>query len=324
VRAAPLARLGLGLRDDGTLTRWALLGIVATACSGAVSVLLQAQRRFGQMSTLTLFNAALTAALAVALVLAGQLTLVTALVVLGIATSLATFVLGLRLLRASLRPPALAHVHQDGTQLLRTGRWLWLAALLAMLAVHLDVLIVNRFSALETVGAYALAVSLASKANVVNHSLYTVLLPGVASLSDHAAVRQYLRQSLLRSAVVVVALVVCIPLAQPFVVLVYGDQFAAAVPLLQLLLGVVMFDVLATPAMLLPLAYGRARLMASAEGTRALTLLLVGGALVPLYGPLAAIAARFISRVLGALLVLGMLAPFKVEHEEATRVTQSG
>jgi O-antigen/teichoic acid export membrane protein len=314
----------LGLRDDGTLTRWALVGIVATACSGAVSVLLQARRAFGQMSTLTLFNTALTAILAAVLALLGQLSLLSALVVLGIGTSLATFVVGLRVLRAQLRLPTVADLRGEGHALLRTGRWLWLAALLAMLTAHLDVLIVNRFSALETVGMYALAANLGSKANVVNHSLYTVLLPGVAALSDQGAVRRYLRQSLLRSSLVAAVLVLCIPLAQPFVLLVYGEQFAAAVPLLQLLLGVVIFDVLATPALLLPLAYGRARLMAAADAARGLTLLLIGGALVPLYGPGAVIAARFASRVVGAMLVVRLLAPFKVQHKETSRVSQTG
>ncbi len=325
---APLARTVLALQDDGTLTRLALLGIVATACSGAVSVLLQAAGAFGRMSTLTLLNTGLTALLAILLALAGQLTIGSTLVVLGIGTSLATFAVGLSLLRPNLRPPPMAQLRAEARELLRTGRWLWLAALLAMLALNIDVLIVNRFVPLELVGAYALAANLASKANVVNHSLYTVLLPGVARLSDRHAVRQYLRQSLGRGAIVALGLAVCIPLAQPFVLLVYGEQFAAAVPLLQLLLAVVIFDVLATPVLLLPLAYGRARLMAGGDGARALTLLVVGTALVPTLGPLGAIAARFASRVAGAVLVLGMLgrsgATLQVQHEEAPSVTHPG
>lgn len=319
--ALPIARL-LHLADDGTLTRWALLGITATACSGAVSVLLQAQGRFAQMSSLTVFNTALTAVLAVALAVTSQLTLTSALVVLGIGTSLATFAVGLRIVRVGV--PPLSEVRAEAVTLLRTGRWLWLAALLAMVAANLDVLIVNRFSSLELVGAYALAANLASKANIVNHSLYTVLLPGVAALTDRHTVRQYLKRSSLRGGVVALALVACLPLAQPLVLFVYGEQFASAVPLLQLLLGVVIFDVLATPVLLLPLAYGRPRLMATADGTRAITLLLLGAAFVPVYGPVAIVAARFASRVLGALVVVGLLAPFKVQHEEPTGVAQSG
>src|SRR5205823_12713133 len=91
------------LNVDEVLLRWALLGIVATAASGAISAMLQATGAFGRMSSLTLFNTALTAALALALALAAQLTLLTALVVLGIGTSLATFAFGTRMLPAGWR-----------------------------------------------------------------------------------------------------------------------------------------------------------------------------------------------------------------------------
>jgi O-antigen/teichoic acid export membrane protein len=326
--AAPLAREVLHISDDGTLTRWALLGIVATACSGGVSVLLQAKGRFGQMSTLTLFNTGLTALLAVLLALTGQLHLLSALVVLGIGTSMASFVLGYRVLGMRLRLPRLRDVRGEARELFRIGRWLWLASVLAMLAGNLDVLIVNLFVLPETVGAYALAVNLASKANVVNHSLYTVLLPGVAQLGDPAGVRAYLRRALVRSGAIALGLAVCVPLAEPFVLLVYGSQFAAAVRLLQLLLGVVIFDVLATPVVLLPLAFGRPRQMAAADSVRALTLTGMCFALVPAFGAVGAVAARLAARVAGAALVVSLLGrsgtTFEVKHEEAAGVQHSG
>ncbi len=326
--AGPLARLVLHLDDDGTLTRWALLGIVATACSGAVSVLLQASGRFGQMSTLTLFNTGLTALLAVVLALLGQLTLLTALLVLGIATSLATFGLGIVLLRMPLRYSSLADLRAEARALAPVGRWLWLASVLAMLAANLDVLIVNQFVAPAMVGAYALAVNVAAKANVVNHSLYTVLLPGVAQLGDAASVRVYVRRSLMRSGVMALALAACIPLAEPFVQIVYGAAFAPAIPLLQLLLGVVIFDVLATPIVLLPLAYHRPRQMAAADAVRAVTLAVVGLGLAPVFGPVGAIIARLAARVAGAGLVVTLLgrsgAAFEIKHEEAAGAPHAG
>jgi O-antigen/teichoic acid export membrane protein len=280
------------------------------------------------MSTLTLFNTALTALLAVLLSLAGQLSIVSALVVLGIGTSLATFALGYRFVSLELTLPSQKTLGEEARALLRVGRWLWLASVLAMLASNLDVLIVNRFAAAEVVGAYALAVNLASKANVVNHSLYTVLLPGVAQLTDRASVAGYLKRALLRSGAVGLGLGVCIPLAEPFVLLVYGVQFAAAVPLLKLLLGVVIFDVLATPLVLLPLAYHQPRQMAAADALRAATLAGFGLGLVPAYGPPGAIAARFVSRAAGAALVLALVRrsgpTFEVQHEEAAGVHQPG
>jgi O-antigen/teichoic acid export membrane protein len=76
----------------------ALLGVLATALSGAVSAMLQATGAYGRLSLVLIVNSALTATLAVALTLLGWLNLVTALAVLGIGTSLVSFALGLRLL----------------------------------------------------------------------------------------------------------------------------------------------------------------------------------------------------------------------------------
>ncbi|MFN8514001.1 MAG: hypothetical protein U0841_15735 [Chloroflexia bacterium] len=76
----------------------ALLGTVATALSGAIGAILQGIGRFGRLAAVGLTNAALTAVLAVILAALGRLTLVTALVVLGIGTSLAAFIVGCALL----------------------------------------------------------------------------------------------------------------------------------------------------------------------------------------------------------------------------------
>src|SRR5579872_5122701 len=65
--AASLVRAFLLPDVDDGLIRWALLGIVATAASGAVSAMLQATGAFGRMSSLTLINTGLTALLAVLL-----------------------------------------------------------------------------------------------------------------------------------------------------------------------------------------------------------------------------------------------------------------
>jgi O-antigen/teichoic acid export membrane protein len=314
------------LRVDDALLRWALLGIVATAASGAVSAMLQSMGAFARMSSLTVVNTALTAALALLLTLAARLDLLTALIVLGIGTSLATFALGVSLLPKgwSLALPSRAALKAEATQLIRTGRWLWIASLFAMLAANLEVLLLNGAVDLATVGAYALALNLASKADVVNTSLYTVLLTGVSTLHDRGGVRGYLKRSVLRSAAIVVALLLLVPLAGPLIGLFYGPDFAQAVPLFQLLLGVMAFDVLLTPLLLLPLAYREARLLAAGDATRAGVLFVVALAAIPTFGASGAILARFASHLAGAVLILSALwlgrTTLQVEHEEAAGV----
>ena len=86
------------------------------------------------------------------------------------------------------------------------------------------------------------------------------------------------------------------------------------------------FDVLLTPFLLLPLAYRQPRLLAAADGLRAVTLVLVAIGLIPIYGAFGAILARFAARLVGAGLVLGALwlgkPTLQVQYEEAPGVSQ--
>jgi O-antigen/teichoic acid export membrane protein len=326
--AGPVANQVLHVDDD--LLRWALLGIVATAASGAVSAMLQALGAFGRMSWLSLVNAGLTAVLAVGLAAFGWLDLRAALIVLGIGTSLATFGVGWALLPRTWSlalPPARRLRHEAGV-LLRTGRWLWLASLFALLTANAEVLLLNRFADLAVVGQYALALSLATKADVVNHSLYTVLLPGAARLRGRAARRTYVRQGLQRGGVLALGLLAITPLAEPFVTLFYGADYAPAARYLQLLLGVMAFDVLLTPVLLLPLGLGRPRWLAVADALRAGTLIGVGLLAIPTFGGYGAVAARFAARLAGALFVLGALwsarPALEVEDQEPAQPATAG
>ena len=144
--AAPLAHSVLHLPDAGLLVL-ALLGVLATALSGAVSAMLQATGAFGRLTAVSLTNAGLTAVLAIALALAGRLTLFTALVVLGIGTSLAAFGVGYRLLPPGWRLdlPARPLLRAEGGPLLRYGGWLWVANSCAILAAQLDLLLLQRW-----------------------------------------------------------------------------------------------------------------------------------------------------------------------------------
>jgi O-antigen/teichoic acid export membrane protein len=315
---------------DVGLLRWALVGIVATAASGALSAVLQATGGFGRMSSLTLINTGLTAALALVLTALDRLDLLSALVVLGIGTSLVTFAAAVRMLPRAchLSVPPWSELRTEGQRLLETGRWLWLASLFAMLTANAEVLLLNQWVALTLVGTYALALNLATKADVVNQSLYTVLLPGVATLDVRTRLRAYVRRGLLRSAGICVVLLLLIPLAQPLIVLFYGPAYAPSAVYFQLLLGVMIFDVLLTPFLLLPLAYRQAKVLAAADATRAVILVAVAVALIPAYGAYGAIAARFAAHVAGAALVLASLViasrsgrqAFEVQHKEAAGV----
>jgi O-antigen/teichoic acid export membrane protein len=291
------------------LLQLALLGVVATSMSGALSALFQATGHFGRVIIISLTNAGLTTLLAAFLVLADRLTLGTALVVLGIGTSLASFAVGYALLPRSWRLsiPSMRILQSEGFPLFKFGRWLWVAALFAMLTAHLDVLLVNYWSLPATVGAYALALNLATKVDIVNHSLYTVLLPAASALDGKEAVNRYVRQGLIRGVFISLPLLCLIPLARPFIQFFYGPAYAPAIALFQQLLAVVLLDVFTTPFLLLTFSFNRPKLLAMAEALRAVTLVLVAAWLIPTIGPSGAIIAKFGAKVAGAALLLVVL-----------------
>src|SRR5690606_4041936 len=141
------------------------------------------------------FNTALTALLSIVLWLVGRLTIVSALTVLGIGVSLVTFLTARRLLPQTLRLslPDPDTLRQDASASLRFSLWLWLANILAVLAVQADVLLLNRFSPVAMVGSYGLALSLATKVDIINRSLYTVLLPTASALRGREDYIRYLK-----------------------------------------------------------------------------------------------------------------------------------
>ncbi len=325
---APLiSRYALNGIDEGLL-RWALLGIAATAASGGTSAMLQARGEFGRMSSLTLLNTGLTVVFAAGLAAVGRLDLTSALVILGIGTSLLTFGAGRLMLPRGLRLglPSRSELQREVHELTRTGRWLWLASLFAILTANAEVLLLNRFLPLATVGVYALALNLASKADVANQSLYTVLLPGVGSLDVRTSITAYLKRGALRSLTISAGLLLLIPLAPYVVVLVYGDAFAQSATFLQLLLGIAILDVLLTPFLLLPLAFRRPKLLAAADAARAIVLVGVALGFVPAYGAFGAILARLAARIGGAAVVQGGLLSarpaLQVQDKEAAGILE--
>lgn len=299
----------LDIPGHESLLRLALLGMVATAICGTTTAGLQATGRFRSLATVMLVNAVLSALLAVALAATGTLNLTTALVVLGIATALASAAVGWRQLPDELRwvRPSREDISVEGRPLLRFGAWLWVASTLGLLAAQLDIVLLGHWIGAEAVGAYALAVALASKADVLNQSLHAVLLPGAARLRSRGEVREYLRAGLRRGLLAGAALLACLPMAGPAISLVYGDAYRPSVALFQLLLAAFLIDLLSTPALLLAYTVERPRLLVLAGALRAGTLAVVAATLIPRYGAEGAVAARLAASVAVAAAAAGYL-----------------
>ncbi len=307
--SVPLLRRAVGPSSLEIFMPLLLLGVAATALSSAVSAILQATGYLGRFSAVMLTNAVLTALLAVVLALTGLLTILTALLVLGIGTALAAFAVGLHLLPVGWRLdiPSRALLRREGRGLMEFGRWQWPANSLTALTAQLDLLLLGHWQGGAAVGAYALALNLATKVDVVNQSLYTVLLPAASALRGQGDVRRYVAQGMRRSCLLSLALLPLFPLAGYVITFFYGPAYAPAVGLFRLLLGVVIFEVFTTPLVLLVYHLDRPKLLAAAAALRVAVLLLIGVALIPNNGAAGAVAARVAARVAGAGLTIAVV-----------------
>lgn len=283
------------------------LGFVATSLSGVISTVLQAHSRFQLLIVTQTANIILTVLLIGALFLSQRLTVISALWV-GIVTALLTAGWGYWGLTADWRRALWRPLAPAGEQtrlLLSLGKWLWLATLLSILYTQLDLLLVNRLLTPHTAGLYALALNLSLKAAIIAVTLHIVLLPQVATLNDPAGYRAFLKQSLSRTLLAGVGLLTLLPLARPFIQLVYGPAFLPAAPPFLALLLVVILDIFLAQLLLLALPMEMPRLTVLANGTQLLTLYLLGIWLIPQWGLTGVVIAKIVAKMVGVVVALG-------------------
>jgi O-antigen/teichoic acid export membrane protein len=186
-------------------------------------------------------------------------------------------------------------------QLWRFGKWLWVSALLAVLLAKLDLLMVNRWVNTTEAGYYALALNLAVKLEIMNQTLYVVLLPAASALTSRGQMRAYLGESMRRSLGFLALLGAAALLARPFILLVYGPAFEPSVGLFYLLLAVVVFDLLSLPALLLAYPLDAPRMIAAYHLVMVVAMIAVGVLLIPGWGGTGAALAKLLAKVLGII-----------------------
>jgi O-antigen/teichoic acid export membrane protein len=171
--------------------------------------------------------------------------------------------------------------------------------MLAVAAMQVDVLLGSRWLDQETIGRYALALTLASKADVLNQSLFAALLPSAAALTTRADLLSFVRRTFARNALSLLAFLPLLAFAGPLIVFFYGQSFASSAGLFRALLLVTVLDLFVAPVMMIAYAAQRPRGLAADDGARAGFLVAGDLALVPVFGVGGAVAARALSRVAG-------------------------
>jgi polysaccharide transporter, PST family len=305
--ARPIALL-LGRPESELYIQLALLGLIAVAGNGFVMAVLQSTQRFGSLAMLQVLTS-LTYLAGIAALAAVHALDIATVVVLGAANPLIGFVVGLRLLPAgfvALHEPAVS-ARRAWPELMAFGKWVWIATLLALLATQLDLLMINHWLPAVTVGSYALALNLALKADILSQTRLTVLLPAVSALRTRREMEVYIRRQM------VIGGLLCLPFAGamiaagPLVMLIYGPAYSGAVPVLLVLLGVVLFDLITSPLFLLAYPLNAPRVLAASDLMRVATLALAGTLFIPGLAATGAALAKLLAKIVGAAFALAML-----------------
>ncbi len=308
ILAEPIARLLNLPNDSGRNIIWiACIGFIASILGVTIGTLLQALRRFRALVTTQILNAALTVGLLGILYFTQRLTILPALLIVGGITTGAAVLFSFFKLPKDWRQSLFARgalFNTDSRRLLAFGKWLWVSGILYILATQIDPILLNTLVSPQAVGWYALALNLSSKFDLLNQTLHVVLLPTVSSFTTRAAYLIYLRRSLIRSLMLGILVLATIPFVRPFILTVYGPDFAESVNVFYWLLAVVIFDLLFNPIGLLAFPLNLPRLLAVSDAARLISLIAFGIWLVPLYGIYGFAMAKLISKVIGAL-VLG-------------------
>jgi O-antigen/teichoic acid export membrane protein len=305
--AAPVASTILGQPALQPYISQGSVSLLALWFSGYPGAILSGLSMFPKLAFAGLVNALITVSGVVVLAAVSSLdlgTLVLWNVFLPILSSLPAWVL----LPAPWRPWKLAEgpsaVRHGGLELARFGKWTAASTLGAMLAGQVDLLLMGRLADPASTGAYSVAVTLAGRLDVLNQSLFTVLMPRASRLTGGEELRSYTKKVARASGLLAAGLVVVALVAQPLILLFYGADYAASIPMFLILLPVVLVDLIATSSMLVTFSTNQARLMATGEWLRATIVLSLAAVLIGPLGGAGAALARLASRAAGGVYTL--------------------
>lgn len=100
----------------------------------------------------------------------------------------------------------------------------------------IDTILLQDKQGYATVGYYGAAKSLTNIFMIVPFGVTTVLMPKVASLTEHRMIRQYLKTSfLICGAISIGFLIICLPFAKPILALVFKPEYAVMTTEFQLM-----------------------------------------------------------------------------------------
>jgi len=306
----PIAIYILGYPDLTPYLQLSFLTIAALSVSSYPSTVLVGLTRFGSLGVAGVLNALITLAGIAALFITGRLSLGTLIawnVALPLVSTLPAWLMlpkGWLPWRSEARSLFPQFDGKVAGEMIRFSKWIAISTLGTIVALQGDLILLGRLSSPEVVGVYSVALALALRLDTLNQSLIMVLLPRASRLKGRIEIRSYNRQVLKGSLLLAVTLGLVAFVAQPFIRLLYGDEYTASAGLFLALMLVVLFDLITSSLFLVAFPLNKSRVLAAADWLRVGVLGVVGWALIPALGGIGAVCARGAARVVGTVYTL--------------------
>lgn len=293
--------------DVDQLVRWGAFSLLANGLLGCSLVILEARQHFRAIAALSMAQGFLRASLIVVLFLTNRLTL-TAMLVLESAIPLTAFLYSLRLVERPflrLRLPLL----QDWRLLLDFTKWIAIAALASTVFLKLDVLALSYYRTTAEVGAYAAALALVGRLDVLKSAVLTTTFPE-ACRRRGSELRAFVKQSLRLTALATLALLPLFALGGPLIALLYGPAYRGATAAFTLLLAAYLVGFNAEPVAYVLWPLERPRWVAASDLLQLGFCLAASLTLIPAFGIRGAAWAMLLTRCVGALITAVLVRRF--------------
>ncbi|MDQ3930268.1 MAG: oligosaccharide flippase family protein, partial [Chloroflexota bacterium] len=311
--AEPLARLALGYAELTPYLQLSFVTLLGLSISSYPGTILVGLARFGRLGVAGVLNAAITLAGIFLLLVSGELNLGTLIawnVVLPVVSTIPAWLL----LPGDWLPWRMVRRGEGNTsetgvarEMVSFGRWIAFSNVGSIIVAHGDLLLLGRLASPAVAGVYSVALTLAMRLDVLNQSLFTVMMPRASRLRGAGEIRAYSRRVLAGSLLLAVLLGLVALVAQPLIALLYGERYMASAGIFLALMVVVLFDLATSSLFLVAFPLNKPRVLALADWLRVGVLGVAGWLLIPVYAAFGAVAARFLARVVGTIAALAAL-----------------
>jgi O-antigen/teichoic acid export membrane protein len=231
--------------DDPAVSYWvatiSLVGIFWVF----LPFILQAKKKFLQSIVIDVSLSFLKVVIPYALFLVGLLTINTTLAAFAfssiVAGAIGLWFVKTRFLRA--RPDKKIYL-----DLVKFSSWIAVNRIISSISGKLDVQMLAAIAGATTTGFYSIPSKLSSFLIVLASSFSAVLAPRFASFGDKKNEKRYLIKASLALVPVVAGIVLWMLIAQPFIVILFGEKYVSSVPVFQALVASLIPYIIAIPA----------------------------------------------------------------------------